>query len=1432
MHLRSNRGSPIVFVGHSMGGLVIKKACTLAQQDPLFQDIKKRIQAIFFLGTPHRGAALAEILTRIIRASGLGNKPFVVDLHIQNAFLRAANDEFRHCVEGIQLFSFYESRPMHIPFIGNEIIVPQDSATLGYPREKTAYLDADHRGLTKFETAEDPNFITLREAFLTVIESVRDECEYECIQLSRESNILGTVSRRDALRIERMHLNRFLDVYGTPDDSLTTLEDLRTTDSCEWLIRRDSFRQWRDMLGPKLFWLHAKPGTGKSVLAAHVVNHLRDMNLSCSYFFFNHGDASKSLLSSFLRSMAYQMAITNIGIRNVILALQQEVELDKDDHKSIWRRLYLQGILQECPMQPHYWVIDALDECKNYADLIPMLAKVEETFPLRVFLTSRTSVEIEKHRQQLASHLLVEAVPMGAIMDDIQLYVSSKTNELPWQDADARQDLIKKILEKSAGCFLWVKIVVEELSKVHGTADLKKVLEDVSPGMDYLYRRTLKHMSEARYGRNLASAILTLAVCAARPLTVHELKAALILDINDNFTNLERSIISLCGELVYIDTQGRVQMIHQTAIDFLLSADLESEFRVCKEDGNRRLAEACLAYLMGDEMRAPRGRRRNSLAARSPFAAYACTAFYYHVAVTHSSVEGILPKLGNFFGSSNVLTWIEINAKDSALGNLIRAAKTMKSYLQRRAKHASPLGRDVQTVESWSTDLIRIVTKFGSSLLVSPSSIHHLIPPFCPPETAPYKQFSEPSRGLMVTGLSLTSWDDCVSCITYRNDATTSVACADRLFVVGLASGKVVMYKRTTCQKIKVLNHGESVKVLAFSTSCKLLACSGLKNVRIWNTMTGEQVFETQTSAQPLALSISENDSNLMAAVEDDHLLTWDIASGRKEGIVHWHETLQGHAAPNPTCAPTVAAFSRELTLLGVVYCSQPILIWDLEHDSVLGYCEKASPANAGGSVVNTAVVDLVFNPIPATSLLAAAYQDGDLVLFDPVKGSIVETVKAEAQKLASSPGGRTLATGNASGTIQVYDFETLRLIYRISSRGKFEIKSLAFSSDGLQFVDIRGSQCNVWEPSVLVRQFADEEHSDSDAISTATKEISSAAIEGLTSITAMVAHPTMDFVFCGKDDGTVTLFETEKGRVQKELYTHVGGTSVALLELMNDVIVSADVSSGLIAHRIGGDARHLDCKEAVFNMRVEHVIKGILLHPKISRLLVSTPGIDIIYSIDGKQLRAIEHGSGLTRKWCQHPVDPSKLIVLTENRVEVYGWEDLIQAGQQAMPNFVLETSTPDVVYIQGVNQKPASHYIAIEISDPSATRSPTRTMLFDALALEGDKSTSTESGYLETQHRPEFAALERTIVHIFGHIGTRMIFLDRTGWICSADLEKFCGEFYFRHFFIPADWMSINPELIGILTPRNDLAFAQRHEIAVVKRGFDYSERVPLPH
>ena len=70
--------------------------------------------------------------------------------------------------------------------------------------------------------------------------------------------------------------------------------------------------------------------------------------------------------------------------------------------------------------------------------------------------------------------------------------------------------------------------------------------------------------------------------------------------------DVKASIESRCGQLIYVDTQSRVQMIYQTARDYLLSASDTLEFGINRKVGYRRLLMTCLVYLNGNEMRGPK----------------------------------------------------------------------------------------------------------------------------------------------------------------------------------------------------------------------------------------------------------------------------------------------------------------------------------------------------------------------------------------------------------------------------------------------------------------------------------------------------------------------------------------------------------------------------------------------------------------------------------------------------------------------------------------------------------------------------------------------------------------------------------------------------------------------------------------------------------
>ncbi|MCJ1388397.1 hypothetical protein MMC18_001244 [Xylographa bjoerkii] len=305
--------TPFMFVAHSMGGLVVKKAYLLALQDETYRAIATRVKTMIFLATPHRGADNAHKLNNMQRISfAHGPKAYIDDLARNSQALQTINDDFRHVADRLELFSFYETVKTSVA--GTSIlIVDRGSAILEYKHERHMPIQANHRGICKYESETDANYKTVRDVLAAMVYELEEGV----------SNV-----KREFWRDQRKRLKGYLGIIETPEDDLESLQDcrLRAPGSCEWITSDAGFRGWRDDLCvevPQYLWLTAKPATGKSVLANYVAGHIEnDLNQDVSYFFFTKGHKFKSWLSVCLRSLAYQMALRSSEIRDVVLNLQ------------------------------------------------------------------------------------------------------------------------------------------------------------------------------------------------------------------------------------------------------------------------------------------------------------------------------------------------------------------------------------------------------------------------------------------------------------------------------------------------------------------------------------------------------------------------------------------------------------------------------------------------------------------------------------------------------------------------------------------------------------------------------------------------------------------------------------------------------------------------------------------------------------------------------------------------------------------------------------------------------------------------------------------------------------------------------------------------------------------------------------------------------
>ncbi|KAH6957872.1 Alpha/Beta hydrolase protein [Ilyonectria sp. MPI-CAGE-AT-0026] len=155
---------PLIFIAHSVGGIVCKEAVLLSRNNPEvhLRSVFKFLEGIVFMGTPHRGSWMADWAK--IPASALGlvrstNKSLLDILDTNDQFLESIQlmflamlRELRESGRNLQVTCFVEE----LPLTGIGIVVPKESATFeGY---NSITIHANHKDLVKFKSADDQGF--------------------------------------------------------------------------------------------------------------------------------------------------------------------------------------------------------------------------------------------------------------------------------------------------------------------------------------------------------------------------------------------------------------------------------------------------------------------------------------------------------------------------------------------------------------------------------------------------------------------------------------------------------------------------------------------------------------------------------------------------------------------------------------------------------------------------------------------------------------------------------------------------------------------------------------------------------------------------------------------------------------------------------------------------------------------------------------------------------------------------------------------------------------------------------------------------------------------------------------------------------------------------------------------------------------------------
>ncbi|KFA71332.1 hypothetical protein S40288_09108 [Stachybotrys chartarum IBT 40288] len=326
---------PIVFLAHSMGGLVVAKALTLAAAKPeevAYTRILDCFAGGIFFGTPFKGStetARALLLASFLQQVNGGAIPSQM-LHtldperdslneLRRDFVQLAFKEPKAnitCVYEQEATNYLQEKvaqllpKWRVKFGPREVVVSEDSATLD---GTVPYgFGCNHRQLNRFDSPKDGRYDIIRHRLKEIVKSA------ELIVKARLRASRQSVVDDDSFNRLAQSLN-VVDVMS----KLRSVENL--SGDSNWILEEPDFVQWRER-GPATpcLWVVGDEGLGKSKAAAVAINTLREHQANLRYaaakdpsftrnimvaYFFCDLSADASAAENVLRSLIWQLIL-------------------------------------------------------------------------------------------------------------------------------------------------------------------------------------------------------------------------------------------------------------------------------------------------------------------------------------------------------------------------------------------------------------------------------------------------------------------------------------------------------------------------------------------------------------------------------------------------------------------------------------------------------------------------------------------------------------------------------------------------------------------------------------------------------------------------------------------------------------------------------------------------------------------------------------------------------------------------------------------------------------------------------------------------------------------------------------------------------------------------------------------------------------------
>ncbi|KAK3400792.1 hypothetical protein B0T20DRAFT_153255 [Sordaria brevicollis] len=407
-------GRPIIFVTHSLGGLVCKKGLLISRNSsrPRHREIFESTRGVIFLGTPHRGSWFADRAQKPVSLLGIfksSNRALLDVLGTNSELLEDINSGFFEMVRvepQIRVQCFFEE----LYTVGDMKVVTKSSAT--FDGDSGISIHANHREMVRFSSDADTGFTRVLDVLLgwmreplmdtNVIQAGNFQAQNSVSSPMAAAHSKSTKERLPA-SVEEVPLAFVEDAVPASMEEIPptskalppaeTLEaclhslafpsmqarykdiEPAVSGTCTWFSEHPTYKRW--IKSPQgLLWIMGNPGVGKSTLTKFAFEHGRskaasgdDDPLVLSFFIHARGDELQKTPEGLFRALLHQIYAQEPSSLPQLTATFEEncKRYGRAGDAWRWHQRDLLENLESCLLRlvarrPVWIYIDALDE--------------------------------------------------------------------------------------------------------------------------------------------------------------------------------------------------------------------------------------------------------------------------------------------------------------------------------------------------------------------------------------------------------------------------------------------------------------------------------------------------------------------------------------------------------------------------------------------------------------------------------------------------------------------------------------------------------------------------------------------------------------------------------------------------------------------------------------------------------------------------------------------------------------------------------------------------------------------------------------------------------------------------------------------------------------------------------------------------------------